>query len=104
AARQIDLTTAGVAPVKLKVLRQGEVVSSGFAIQVGAFENRTAAEDLKKSLQKKYPTTTIQAFSAEKTIYRVRIGEPDIETANKIVAELRKRDLMPFVVRVNGED
>jgi rare lipoprotein A len=112
AAREIDLVGPGVAPVKLKVLKEGEFAKSipapppplvAFAVQVGAFENQEKADELRKLLEKKYPSVTVQAFSAEKTIYRVRIGEPDMETANKIVAELRKHDLKPFVVRLNGE-
>ena len=106
------LVGPGVAPVKLKVLKEGEFVKtpqsplapSGFAVQVGAFENEEKAAELKKLLEKKYPTVMVQAFSSDKTIYRVRIGEPDMETANKIVAELRKHDLKPFVVRVTTED
>jgi len=41
----------------------------------------------------------IQRVSEEKTLYRVRIGEPDLEKANKIASELRKEDFKPFVVR-----
>ena len=61
------------------------------------------AEELKKSLEKKYPAVRVQASSVPVTVYRVRITEPDAETANKIAAELRKHDLKPFVVRVNGK-
>jgi mono/diheme cytochrome c family protein len=104
AARAIDEVAADVAPVRLKVLKEGESVkatpaSSAFAVQVGAFENEQKADELKKQLEKKYPSVTVQAFSAE-TLYRVRIGEPDMETANRIAAELRKLDLKPFVVRL----
>src|SRR5438132_13792138 len=59
AARQIDLVRPGVAPVKLKVLKEppsGPV----FAVQVGAFESERAAEDLKRRLEKKYRSVTIQ--------------------------------------------
>src|SRR5439155_4419968 len=89
AAREIDLVGPGVAPVKLKVLKQGEVatVRSIFAVQVGAFQNRRAADDLKQKLEKKYPSVIVQE---DKALYRVRIGEPDIDTANKIASELRK--------------
>jgi len=109
AAREIDIVVAGVAPVKIKVLKEGEFVkttsaSSAFAVQVGAFEDEQRAEELKKQLEKKYPTVIVQPFSADKTVYRVRIGEPDMETAKKIAAELRKHDLKPFVVRLNGDD
>jgi rare lipoprotein A len=123
AAREIDLVGPGVAPVKLKVLKEGEVAKVvkvetaaitatpsaapppvAFAVQVGAFENEQKAEELRKQLEKKYPTVAVQTVSADKTLYRVRIGEPDMETANKIIAELRKHDLKPFVVRVSSED
>jgi len=109
AAREIDLVTPGVVPVKLKVLKEGEFVkttsgSSTFAVQVGAFEDKQRADELKKQLEKEYPSVTVQPFSADKTVYRVRIGEPDMETAKKIAAELRKHDLKPFVVRLNGDD
>jgi rare lipoprotein A len=100
AARQIELVGAGVVPVKLKVLRQGDaaVARSIFAVQVGAFQSRRAADDLRQKLEKKYPSAMVQE---DKTLYRVRIGEPDIDTANKIASELRKDDLKPFVVRLN---
>jgi len=119
AAREIDLVGPGVAPVKLKILKDGDVAKAAkvekvalsetptlappppaFAVQVGAFENEQKAEELRKQLEKKYPTVAIQTVSTDKTLYRVRIGEPDMETANKIVSELRKHDLKPFIVRV----
>ncbi len=103
AAKLIALVGPGVAPVRLKVLKAGEVVQarSTFVVQVGAFESLRAAEDLKKRLEKKYPSVTVQTSTEEKTLYRVRIGEPDIEAANKIASELRKEDLKPFVIRLN---
>ena len=129
AAREIDLVGPGVAPVKLKILKEGEIAKvaklekvavttttpvsapaettpppSAFAVQVGAFENEQKAEELRKQLEKKYPTVMVQTVSTDRTLYRVRIGEPDMETANKIVSELRKHDLKPFVVRVSAED
>ena len=99
AARQIDLMRPGVVPVKLKVLKEP---ASGpvFAVQVGAFENERAAEDLKRRLEKKYRSVTIQTTTAEKTLYRVRIGrEHDLQSAEKLASQLRKDDLKPFVVR-----
>src|SRR5438093_12121680 len=88
AAREIDLVTAGIAPVKLKILKAAEVAVAPvaappspqpvFAVQVGAFESQRAAEELKQHLDKKYSGVTIQASTEEKTLYRVRIGEPDI--------------------------
>jgi rare lipoprotein A len=104
AAREIDMERAGIAPVKLKILNAAAaaVVSTMYAVQVGAFENLRAAEDLKTELQKKYPLVTVQPVEGEKTLYRVRIGrEPDIDAANRLAAQLRRDDFRPFVVRVN---
>jgi len=73
-----------------------------YAVQVGAFENPRAAEELKQQLAKKYPDVTVQTFPGEKTVYRVRIGrESNIQTANKLASQLRREDFQPFVVRVN---
>lgn len=112
AAKQIDLVGPGVAPVKLTVLKGSELKASeaallapppasAFAVQVGAFEDQEKAEDLRKRLEKKYPTVTV---IPDKSLYRVRIGEPDMQTANKIVAELRKQDLKSFVVKLATEN
>lgn len=109
AAREIDLVRPGVAPVKLKILKPGDgpVASSPsskpmFAVQVGAFENQRTAEELKRKLEKTYPNVSVQTSAEGKTKYRVRIGgEPDLQAAEKLAAQLRKQDLKPFVVRMN---
>jgi len=102
AAREIDLMRPGVAPVSLKILKVGDVAKfQAFAVQVGSFENKSKAEELKELLQKNYPSVRVQAASTPTTMYRVRIAEPDMKTANKIASELRKQDLKPFVVRLN---
>ena len=62
---------------------------------------RITKEDLKQRLEKKYHTVTVQTTTEEKTLYRVRIGEPDMEAAQRVAAQLRKEDLKPFVVRMN---
>src|SRR6266550_474570 len=113
AARQIDLVRPGVAPVKLTILKEGNIPTVAartpvappkamFAVQVGAFENSRAAEDLKQKLEKKYSPVTVQEFAGAKTLYRVRIGEqPDLQSAEKLASELKKESLKPFVVRMN---
>jgi rare lipoprotein A len=106
AAREIDLVRPGVAPVKLKILKPGEIRTATskpvFAVQVGAFESQRTAEQLKQRLEKKYPGVTVQTFAGKKTLYRVRIGnEPDLQAAEKLASQLRKDELKPFVVRLN---
>jgi rare lipoprotein A len=102
AAREIDMVRAGVTPVVLLVLKtQAPVGSASYAVQVGAFDDRDAAEELKQKLEKKYSGVMIQTVSAERTFYRVRIGQPDERTANRVASELRREDFEPFVVRLN---
>jgi rare lipoprotein A len=101
AARDIDLMRAGLAPVKLTVLKVADPPKTAFAVQVGAFENPQAAEDLKERLEKKYRGVTVQTWPADRVWYRVRIEQPDMDAANRVAGELRKEDLKPFVVRVN---
>jgi rare lipoprotein A len=107
AAREIDMVRAGVVPVKLKILKEAEAAKealarpAAYAVQVAAFENPDAAEGLKKILEKKYSGVSIQSVDIDRTFYRVRIGQPDLDRANKIAAELRKEDFKPIVVRLN---
>ena len=109
AARDLDMIGAGVIPVKLKILKAGYAVRAEtvnvrpvYAVQIGAFENARAAENLRQQLEEKYPSVTVQESPGDKTVYRVRVGrEPDIDAAQKLAAELRKDDLKPFVVRLN---
>lgn len=108
AAREIDMVRAGIVPVKLEILKTANTPTNGssrqpvYAVQVGAFESPRAAGDLKRKLDRRYRRVTVQSFSAEKTIYRVRIGpERDLDAAQKLATQLRKEDYQPFVVRVN---
>jgi rare lipoprotein A len=110
AAQKIDMIRAGIAPVKLIVLKEGDggrvsaVDPPGtvYAVQVGAFENKQSAEDLKNRLERKYNSVSIQTYTDQVTIYRVRIGrEPDMASAQRLALKLRKDDLSTFVVRVN---
>jgi len=102
AAKEIDLVQAGLAPVKLKIIKSEQVAKPAtFAVQVAAFENPRAADELKEQLAKKYSGVTIQTVSEERTLYRVRIGQPDLVAASKVASQLRKEDFKPFVVRLN---
>jgi len=110
AAQKIDMIRAGIAPVRITVLKEGDgarVTSvdppgAMYAVQVGAFENRRSAEDLKNRLEQKYNLVSIQTYTDQVTVYRVRIGrEPDMASAQRLALQLRKDDLSTFVVRVN---
>ena len=111
AAQKIDMVRAGIVPVTLRILKEGDgarvTPSSGppvtYAVQVGAFANEQSAADLKERLSRKFSGITIQAVAVnETTLYRVRVGsEADLMAAEKLASQLKKEDLNPFVVRIN---
>jgi len=101
AAREIDLVRSGTTPVILTILKRQPPTTSAYAVQVGAFENQRTAENLKQQLEKKYQRVIIQSVTDNVTLYRVRITQPDLDSANRIASELRKSDFKPFVVRLN---
>ena len=124
AAKKIDMVRAGVVPVKLTIIKAGTVAAarpvSGsknppsnppssppsnqpwFAVQVGAFANEQAAQDLKKRLERKFSGVSVQTLAGSQTVYRVRVGhEQDLQAAEKLAQQLRKESLDSFVVRGN---
>jgi len=101
AAREIDLVRPGVAPVKITILKMAEVLKPTYAVQVGAFENRNTANQLKERLEKNYAGVTVQSVTEAKRLYRVRISSTDLEAANHLAKQLRHQDLKPIVVRLN---
>ena len=107
AARKIDLVREGVAPVKLKVIKQGVAEAAPpagtvYAVQVGAFENESAAESLRRELQDRYGNATIQPLFQGKTLYRVRVGRaPDLQSAEQLAVRLRSDHFASFVVRLD---
>jgi rare lipoprotein A len=107
AARKINMDRAGITPVTLRVLKEGIEVRRTrggpfYAVQVGAFENPKAAEDLRRQLENRYREVSVQSSPGDKVLYRVRIGrEPDLLIAEKLAAELRRDNFDSFVVRVN---
>jgi rare lipoprotein A len=105
AAKEIDLVRAGIAPVKLQVLKKGSPVSRPaaapslppstiptipdtpslsnaeipskalFAVQVGAFQSESAATRLRDDLAMRYSDVSIQTYVTDQTLYRVRVGK-----------------------------
>jgi len=103
AAQAIDMIRSGVAPVKVTVLSAGNTgeKSAAFAVQVAALDNLGAAQELKRRLDKKYSGVMIESVSLQRTQYRVRIKQPDLQSANKLVEQLRMDNLAAVVVRLN---
>jgi rare lipoprotein A len=94
AARKLGLDISGVAPVKIKVLKEYSPKKSSqkFSIQVGSFSLKKNAQILKKKLQKNYRNVYISKIkTGSGTFYRVRIKARNIKSAEKIASKLMKQ-------------
>lgn len=105
AARRIEMLGPGTARVRVRVVSLPEQSPAGFfAVQVGAFKSRRNAERLQADLAREYGSAFIQEHNdARGLFHRVLVGhESDVPGAERLAGKLRKRDLVPFVVRVDG--
>ena len=106
AARAIDMIGPGVVRVRLEVTAapRGLATSDQFAVQVGAFENRSNAERLARSLQGRYPNCRVVRRESSSPPWRVLVGaEASPEEAGVIAQELRQQFGDAFVVRLDEE-
>ena len=115
AARQIRMIGSGTALVRLEVLSSPSMASNAassnaapaagsYAVQVGSFRDRGAAEQLQRSLQARYGGAFVDMFEGNDGLfYRVRVGpKPSAREAQNLAAQLGSENLMGFVVRLSN--
>ena len=120
AARQIRMIGSGTALVRLEVLSSPGTSSNAasskgsssnvpaaaasYAVQVGSFRDRAAAEQLQRSLQERYGGAFVEPFEGnDGMFYRVRVGpKPSAREAQNLAAQLGSENLPGFVVRLNN--
>jgi rare lipoprotein A len=110
--RIIDLSHAaaqaiampGIANVHLQVISMPKTRAAElYAVQIGAFPQRTDAETLRKQMQQKYGTARLVFRQGDQT-WRVLVGlEPTQESANALAQELDKQAGPAYVVLVDEE-
>ncbi len=110
AAKAINMAGPGTARVRLEILgvesgAPGALEPGVFAVQVGAFRDRSNAERLKAKIAARFDPVVIQSFDRGDGLYhRVRVGHGASEDAARALASnLRAANLATetFVVRVN---
>jgi rare lipoprotein A len=105
AARQVRMIGTGTALVRLEVLAvSGAPAAGSYAVQVGAFRERSTAERLQQSLRSRYGGAFVEPYeSSEGRFYRVRVGpKPSVLEARRLAAQLGNENLPTFVVRLNN--
>ena len=109
--RIIDLSHAaaqaismpGIANVRLHVIRTPPTrAADSFAVQVGAFSQRSEADQLRARLEKKYGSASLIYRDRDRT-WCVLVGlQPNVESASALAVQLDKEAPPAFVVRVDS--
>jgi rare lipoprotein A len=105
AAKKVDVWGAGVAMVRLEVLRTPVPLNSGgrWAVQIGAFEKEHAADKLKDHLSHRYQTAKVQCFGSPVGDWwvRVRVQNDDRKRAEEVAHDTHTSEGEIFLVRLD---
>jgi rare lipoprotein A len=108
--RIIDLSHAaaqaismpGIANVHLQVIRTPPTrAADSFAVQVGAFSQRSGADQLRARLEQKYGNASLIYRDRDRTWCVLAGLQPDVESASTLAIQLDKEAAPAFVVRVD---
>jgi rare lipoprotein A len=105
AAKQADVWQAGVAQVRLEVLRTPVPFESGgrWAVQIGSFHNEGAANSLADRLSRRYKTAKVLRFSSPVGDWwvRVRVLKDERKRAEEVARDTQTVEGKVFLVRLD---
>jgi rare lipoprotein A len=105
AAKKVDVWGAGVAMVRLEVLRAPASLNSGgrWAVQIGAFEKEHAADKVRDHLSHRYQTAKVQCFGSPVGDWwvRVRVQDDDRKRAEEVARNTHTSEGDIFIVRLD---
>jgi rare lipoprotein A len=105
AARAIDLIGPGTARVRLTIInapRDLPIVAL-FAVQTGAFRDRTRAEAVRSDMEARFGRARIVERPASPTLWRVLVGEEaSLEGATALAQRIEESGTSAFVVRLDS--
>ena len=105
AAREIELLGPGITKVKLTVIAPPKIIAKQkelFAIQVGAFRDRSRAVALQEEMQRRFGSARLVERGGQPPMYRVLAGEyQDEASAEAIAADVRAGGGAGLVVRLD---
>ena len=108
AAKKIDMVRSGVVPVLLKVIKEAPIAerykSKGqsvfYVVQLGAFEDERAAQDLRRRVAEKYTGVYVERSGASDKLYKVRIGRALLREARRIQTLLQEDNIDSIVIQM----
>jgi rare lipoprotein A len=105
AAKQADIWQAGVAQVRLEVLRTPVPFDHGgrWAVQIGSFAEENAARSLASRLTRRYKTARVLSFGSPVGDWwvRVRVSQDDRTRAEEVARDTHTAEGKVFLVRLD---
>jgi len=105
AAKKIDVWAAGVAMVRLEVLRTPVPLSVAgrWAVQIGAFEKEHSADKLADHLSQRYQTAKVLCFASPMGDWwvRVRVQNDDRKRAEEVAHNTHTPEGEIYLVRLD---
>jgi rare lipoprotein A len=105
AAKQADVWQAGVAPVRLEVLRTPVPFDHGgrWAVQIGSFDGEAAARALAGRISRRYKTARVLSFNSPVGDWwvRVRVLQDDRKRAEEVARTTQAEEGKVFLVRLD---
>lgn len=105
AAKKIGLWRAGVAEVKLEVLKAPSSLEAGgrWCVQIGALQEEEAAAALQEHLQRRYRAAKVVKFLSPVGVWwvRVRVDHDNRERAEQLARDTQPDEGTVFLVRLD---
>ena len=105
AAEAIDMVGPGLARVRLDILSAPPAAlttPAAYAVQVGAFADRSRAEQMRSAMERRYGTARLVTRSGTPTLWRVLVGHEPTEVAAMQLQQQLGGDVDHcFVVRID---
>jgi peptidoglycan lytic transglycosylase len=105
AAKKIDLWHAGVAQVKLEVLKAPSPLDTGgrWCVQIGSLQDEDSAAALQDHLKRRYREAKVIKFLSPIGVWwvRVRVADDDRSRAEQLARETQPDEGTVFLVRLD---
>ncbi len=106
AAREIEMLGPGIAKVRVRIVTAPPATAqpsiAAFAIQIGAFQEKRRAEELRARFELEYGTAQIVYRAGNPPVWRVLVGNvSDLDAANELQQRIQLAGHPSFVVRLD---
>jgi len=109
AAQEVALIGPGIARVRIEIIQappRAIVATAHFAVQVGAYRDKSTAERMKKEMESRHGTAKVVMRAGSPTVWRVLVGdESSEESAGALAGRIKKEGGekgSAFVVRLDS--